>query len=104
MRAAGLVGAAMLLSRVVGLVREMVTRSLLGVTTVEATAFVSLPGTSPPCQVDGLSQFPGATVVKVRWAARVTENKKKHKKKSPEIVFRPPLWGSDVFIGWKFRP
>ena len=39
MRAAGLVGAAMLLSRVVGLVREMVTRSLLGVTTVEATAY-----------------------------------------------------------------
>ena len=39
MRAAGLVGAAMLLSRVVGLFREMVTRSLLGVTTVEATAF-----------------------------------------------------------------
>jgi putative peptidoglycan lipid II flippase len=39
MRAAGLVGAAILLSRVVGLVREMVTRSLLGVTTVEATAY-----------------------------------------------------------------
>lgn len=39
MRAAGLVGAAILLSRVVGLVREMVTRSLLGVTTVEASAF-----------------------------------------------------------------
>jgi putative peptidoglycan lipid II flippase len=39
MRAAGLVGAAMLLSRVVGLVREIVTRSLLGVTTVDATAY-----------------------------------------------------------------
>jgi putative peptidoglycan lipid II flippase len=39
MRAAGLVGAAILLSRIVGLVREMVTRSLLGVTTVEATAY-----------------------------------------------------------------
>ncbi len=39
MRAAGLVGAAILLSRVVGLAREMVTRSLLGVTTIEATAF-----------------------------------------------------------------
>ncbi len=39
MRAAGLVGAAILLSRVFGLVREMVTRSLLGVTTVEATAY-----------------------------------------------------------------
>ena len=39
MRAAGLVGAAMLLSRVVGLGREIVTRSLLGVTTVDATAF-----------------------------------------------------------------
>jgi len=39
MRAAGLVGAAILLSRLVGLVREIVTRSLLGVTTVEATAY-----------------------------------------------------------------
>ena len=39
MRAAGLVGAAILLSRIVGLVREMVTRSLLGVTTVQATAY-----------------------------------------------------------------
>ncbi len=39
MRAAGLVGAAILLSRIVGLVREMVTRSMLGVTTVEATAY-----------------------------------------------------------------
>ncbi len=39
MRAAGLVGALMLLSRVVGLGREIVTRSLLGVTTVEATAY-----------------------------------------------------------------
>lgn len=39
MRAAGLVAAAVLLSRVVGLVREMVTRSTLGVTTIDATAF-----------------------------------------------------------------
>jgi putative peptidoglycan lipid II flippase len=39
MRAAGLVGALILLSRVVGLIREIVTRSLLGVTTVEATAY-----------------------------------------------------------------
>ncbi|MCA9964260.1 MAG: murein biosynthesis integral membrane protein MurJ [Anaerolineales bacterium] len=39
MRAAGLVGVAVLLSRVVGLGREIVTRSLLGVTTLEATAY-----------------------------------------------------------------
>jgi putative peptidoglycan lipid II flippase len=39
MRAAGLVGALILLSRLVGLIREIVTRSLLGVTTVEATAY-----------------------------------------------------------------
>lgn len=39
LQAAGLVGAAMLLSRMVGLVREMVTRSSLGVLTVEATAY-----------------------------------------------------------------
>ncbi len=39
MRAAGLVGAALLLSRVVGLVREIVTRAMLGVTTIDATAF-----------------------------------------------------------------
>ena len=39
LHAAGLVGAAMLLSRAVGLVREMVTRSSLGVLTVEATAY-----------------------------------------------------------------
>lgn len=39
MRAAGLVGVAVLLSRLVGLGREMVTRSLLGVTTLEATAY-----------------------------------------------------------------
>lgn len=39
LHAAGLVGVAMLLSRLVGLVREMVTRSSLGVLTVEATAY-----------------------------------------------------------------
>jgi putative peptidoglycan lipid II flippase len=39
MRAAGLVGAAVLLSRVVGLVREIVIRAMLGVTTIDATAF-----------------------------------------------------------------
>ena len=39
LRAAGLVSAAVLLSRVVGLVREIVTRALLGVTTIDATAF-----------------------------------------------------------------
>lgn len=39
LRAAGLVGAAMLLSRVVGLVREMVTRSSLGVLTIDATSY-----------------------------------------------------------------
>ncbi|MDX1414551.1 MAG: murein biosynthesis integral membrane protein MurJ [Candidatus Promineifilaceae bacterium] len=39
LHAAGLVGAAMLLSRLVGLFREMVTRSSLGVLTVEATAY-----------------------------------------------------------------
>ncbi len=39
LHAAGLVGAAMLLSRSVGLVREIVTRSLLGVLTVQATSY-----------------------------------------------------------------
>ena len=39
LHAAGLVGAAMLLSRTVGLVREIVTRSSLGVLTVEATSY-----------------------------------------------------------------
>ena len=39
MRAAGLVAVAVLLSRIIGLVREIVTRSLLGVTTLEATAY-----------------------------------------------------------------
>lgn len=39
LHAAGLVGAAMLLSRMVGLVREIVTRSTLGVFTVEATSY-----------------------------------------------------------------
>jgi putative peptidoglycan lipid II flippase len=39
LHAAGLVGAAMLLSRAIGLVREIVTRSALGVLTVEATAY-----------------------------------------------------------------
>ena len=39
LQAAGLVGAAMLLSRAVGLVREIVTRSSLGVLTVEATSY-----------------------------------------------------------------
>jgi len=39
LHAAGLVGAALLLSRMVGLVREIVTRSTLGVFTVEATAY-----------------------------------------------------------------
>ena len=39
LRAAGIVSAALLLSRILGLVREMVVRSSLGVTTVEATAF-----------------------------------------------------------------
>ncbi len=39
LHAAGLVGAAMLLSRVVGLLREIVTRSSLGVLTVEATSY-----------------------------------------------------------------
>ncbi len=39
LHAAGLVGAAMLLSRMVGLVREIVTRSALGVLTVEATSY-----------------------------------------------------------------
>ena len=39
LHAAGLVGAAMLLSRLVGLVREIVTRSSLGVLTVEATSY-----------------------------------------------------------------
>lgn len=39
MRAAGLVGAAVLLSRVIGLVREIVTRNYLGVTRLEATAY-----------------------------------------------------------------
>ncbi len=39
LHAAGLVGAAMLLSRMVGLVREIVTRSSLGVLTVEATSY-----------------------------------------------------------------
>jgi putative peptidoglycan lipid II flippase len=38
-RAAGLVGALALLSRVAGLLREIVVRQYLGVTTVEATAF-----------------------------------------------------------------
>ncbi|MFO7537342.1 MAG: lipid II flippase MurJ, partial [Chloroflexota bacterium] len=46
MRAAGLVGAAVLLSRLVGLGRDMVTKYYLGVTTLEASAF------------DGASQFP----------------------------------------------
>lgn len=39
LHAAGLVGAAMLLSRMVGLLREIVTRSALGVLTVEATSY-----------------------------------------------------------------
>ncbi len=39
LHAAGLVGAAMLLSRMVGLLREIVTRSSLGVLTVEATSY-----------------------------------------------------------------
>ncbi|MEM7111875.1 MAG: murein biosynthesis integral membrane protein MurJ [Chloroflexota bacterium] len=39
LRAAGLVGAAVLLSRILGLVREIVTRSWLGVSTLEATAY-----------------------------------------------------------------
>jgi len=39
MRAAGLVGALALLSRVLGLAREIVVRQYLGVTTIEATAF-----------------------------------------------------------------
>lgn len=39
LRAAGLVAAAVLLSRIVGLVREIVTRSLLGITTLDANAF-----------------------------------------------------------------
>src|SRR5690606_21743032 len=38
-RAAGLVGALALLSRVLGLAREVVVRQYLGVTTLEATAF-----------------------------------------------------------------
>jgi len=38
-RAAGLVAALALLSRVLGLVREIVVRQYLGVTTLEATAF-----------------------------------------------------------------
>jgi putative peptidoglycan lipid II flippase len=46
MRAAGLVGAAVLLSRLVGLGRDMVTKYYLGVTTLEASAF------------DAASQFP----------------------------------------------
>lgn len=39
MRAAGLVGAAVLASRLLGLVREVVTKYYLGVTTLEATAY-----------------------------------------------------------------
>lgn len=39
MQAAGLVGAAVLLSRVIGLGREIVTRNYLGVTRLEATAY-----------------------------------------------------------------
>lgn len=39
LHAAGLVGTAMLLSRMAGLVREVVTRSSLGVLTVQATAY-----------------------------------------------------------------
>ncbi len=39
LRAAGIVSAALLLSRVVGLLREMFIRSSLGVVTIEATAF-----------------------------------------------------------------
>ena len=46
MRAAGLVGAAVLLSRIVGLGRDMVTKYYLGVTSLEASAF------------DAASQFP----------------------------------------------
>jgi putative peptidoglycan lipid II flippase len=39
LRAAGLVGLFLLLARIVGLVREIVIRSVLGIATVEATAF-----------------------------------------------------------------
>jgi putative peptidoglycan lipid II flippase len=39
MQAAGLIAAAVLLSRLVGLLRDMVTRYFLGVTSLEATAF-----------------------------------------------------------------
>lgn len=39
MQAAGIVGAAVLVSRVLGLVREIVTKYYLGVTTIEATAY-----------------------------------------------------------------
>lgn len=39
MRAAGLVAAIVLLSRLLGLVREIVTRNLLGISTLEATAY-----------------------------------------------------------------
>lgn len=39
MQAAGLVGAAVLLSRIIGLARVAVTRNYLGVTTLEATAY-----------------------------------------------------------------
>ena len=39
MRAAGLVGAAVLLSRIVGLIREIVIRSNLGITTLPAEAY-----------------------------------------------------------------
>ncbi len=39
MQAAGLVGTAVLFSRILGLVREMATKYFLGVTTVEATAY-----------------------------------------------------------------
>lgn len=39
MRAAGLVAAALFLSRFIGLGREIVTRSLLGISTLEATAY-----------------------------------------------------------------